>query len=196
MSDDQPVRSIVDKDRLPANFPTHYHGGAFWECLGRAVATFGFLEEVLAKAIFAFTATRPYNEGEIEQAFADWLPRLERALTDQLGSLIKAYGKAVREHPGATITNLDDLLGHLQAASAIRNVLCHGSWPSPDAAGKSVPFFVNRQMFVFDTAVDTAFLSQVQRHTAELACEVMSTVTHMGWRFPGSSGPGKPIWPA
>lgn len=24
---------------------------------------------------------------------------------------------------------------------------------------------------------------------------VINVVTHMGWQFPGSSGPGKPIWP-
>ena len=39
----------VDLDRLPANFPTHRHEAEFWEALGRGVATFGFLEEVLGK---------------------------------------------------------------------------------------------------------------------------------------------------
>jgi hypothetical protein len=27
-----------------------------------------------------------------------------------------------------------------------------------------------------------------------LACAVMNTVTQMGYQFPGSSGPGKPIF--
>jgi len=31
-----------------------------------------------------------------------------------------------------TLTNLDDLLEALSKASVIRNVLCHGSWRSPD----------------------------------------------------------------
>lgn len=48
----------VDPDRLPANFPTHRHEAEFWEALGRGVATFGFFEEVLGKAIFSVTATR------------------------------------------------------------------------------------------------------------------------------------------
>ena len=43
-----------------------------------------FIEEVLGKAIFAFTATRKYEAQEIEDAYEAWLPRLERALTDQL----------------------------------------------------------------------------------------------------------------
>jgi len=188
------LRSIVALDRLPSWFPTHKHEGEFWESLGRAVATFGFLEEVLSKAIFSFTATRPYDEAEIKQAYAEWLPKLERALTDPLGNLIDAYGKAVRAHSGATIENLDDLLSDLRKASAMRNILCHGSWRLPNAAGASVPFFVNRRKKVVDTVMNRQFIDQVQRHAAELACAVINTVTHMGWRFPGSAGPGKAIW--
>jgi hypothetical protein len=188
------VRSVVALDRLPSQFPTHKHEGVFWESLGRAVATFGFLEEVLAKAIFAFTATRPYDEVEIEQAYEEWLPKLERALADPLGNLIYAYRNAVRVHSGATIENLDDLLTDLRKASEMRNILCHGSWRLPNAAGASVPFFVNRHKRVVDSAMDRQFIDQVQRHAAELACAVINTVTHMGLRFPGSEGPGKAIW--
>jgi thymidylate synthase len=186
--------SIVALDRLPSRFPTHKHEGVFWESLGRAVATFGFLEEVLAKAIFAFTATRPYDEAEIEQAYDEWIPKLERALTDPLGNLIDAYGKAVRDHSDATIDNLEDLLSDLRKASEMRNILCHGSWRLPDASGSSLPFFVNRQNKVVDSAMDREFIDQVQRRAVELACAVINTVTHMGWRFPGSTGPGKEIW--
>jgi len=161
--------------------------------LGRAVATFGFLEEVLAKAIFAFTATRPYNQSEMDEAFEQWLPKLERALTDPLGGLIDSFGKAVRDYPDEAITNLPDLLSDLKKAASMRNILCHGSWRLPDSQGASVPFFVNRQKEVFETAMDCAYLDQVQRHTAEIACSVINTVTNMGWQFPGSMGPGKPI---
>lgn len=54
-------RSIIDRDNLPGMFPTHRHEPEFWEHLGRAIASFGFLEEVLGKAIFAFTATRRHR---------------------------------------------------------------------------------------------------------------------------------------
>ncbi|MSM38600.1 MAG: hypothetical protein GJT30_03110 [Geobacter sp.] len=185
---------IIDTARLPKQFPTHRHEETFWAHLGRAVATFGFLEEVLAKAIFAFTATRPYNQSEIDEAFEQWLPKLERALTDPLGGLIDSFGKAVRDYPDEAITNLSDLLSDLKKAASMRNILCHGSWRLPDSQGASVPFFVNRQKEVFETAMDCAYLDQVQRHTAEIACSVINTVTNMGWQFPGSMGPGKPIW--
>ncbi len=185
---------MIDLDRLPDAYPTHRHDPAFWEHLGRTVATFGFLEEVLGKAIFSFTGTRPYKESEVQAGYDAWLPKLEHALTDALGNLINNFGKAVREHPNATIENLDDLLSNLKKASDIRNVLCHASWRPPNNEGASVPFFVDTQKGVFEAAVDIQILKQTQRHTSELACAVINTVTHMGWQFPGSSGPGEPIY--
>jgi hypothetical protein len=166
----------------------------FWENLGRTIATFGFLEEVLGKAIFAFTATTRYPEGEVDAAFEKWLPTLERALIDPLAGLIDSYGKAVRSNSEASIRNLDDLLNALRKASVIRNVLCHGSWRTPDADGKSLPLLVNGQKMVWNTQIDIPYLKQTQKAVAELACEVVTTVTHTGWQFPGSRGPGKTIF--
>lgn len=185
---------VITRSALPAQFPTQAHDSVFWESLGRVVATFGFLEEVLAKAIFSFTATTPYPSEEIDDVFAQWVPKLERALSDPLGGLIDSYGKAVRDNPHATISNLDSLLDDLRDASYLRNVLCHGSWRTPDSDGRSTPFFINRKQECFDTAIDASFLNQVQKHCTELICTVIDTVTHMGWQFPGSTGPGEVIW--
>lgn len=190
----EPKRFAADFKKLPANYPTHKHAGEFWEALGRTVATYGFLEETLGKAIFSFTALQHIPDGELEAAFERWLPTLERALTDPLGGLIASYAKAVRTNSKATLANLDDLLEDLREASAIRNVLCHGSWRLPDDQGRSLPFFVSKKKEAFETPVDVAFLRKVQRHVVELACAVISSVTHMGYQFPGSDGPGIPIF--
>lgn len=160
-------RYVVDCKNLPENFPTHGHGGEFWEASGRAVATFGFLEEILGKAIFAFTATREIPEDEIQAEFEKWVPTLQRALSDPLGGLIDTYDDAVRNNNAATIENLDSLLDRLREAATLRNVICHGSWRPPD--------------------------EQLRQHIVELICNVINTVTHMGWQFPGSSGSGNPI---
>jgi hypothetical protein len=83
MDEEEPVsRTIIDRGNLPSMFPTHRHEPQFWEHLGRTIATYGFLEEVLGKAIFAFTATRRYSPEEVNAAYQAWLPQLERALTD------------------------------------------------------------------------------------------------------------------
>jgi hypothetical protein len=112
-----------------------------------------------------------------------------------LGNLIDAYGKAVRNNSAATIENFEVLLDELRKASVIRNVLCHGSWQRlPDKDGKSLPLFVNKQKMIWDTPIDTPYLEQTQQAVAELACEIINTVTLMGWQFPGSNGPGKAIF--
>lgn len=188
------IRYVIDRASLPTDFPTHRHPANFWENLGRTVATFGLLEEVLCKAIFAFTATRTYDDAEIGDAYEQWLPKLQRALSDQLGGLIETYGKSVREHSNATFSNLPELLDDMRAASKIRNVLCHGSWRCPDQNGASIPFFVSRQGECFEAVVDSDWLEQTRQHVVTLICSVISTVTHMGWQFPGSAGPGVPIW--
>ena len=190
---DEVNRSIIDRDGLPPLFPTHRISPQFWEQLGRTIATHGFLEEALGKAIFAFTATRKYSPDEIEAAFKGWLPQLERALTDQLWNLAESYGKAARDNPATTTKNVDELVEHIKKATVIRNVLCHGSWRAPNASGASVPLFVNRQKQVFDAAIDIPYLEQVQTHVVELACCVIDSVTHVGWQFPGGAGPGKQV---
>lgn len=187
-------RTIIDRKSLPEMYPTHRHEPEFWEHLGRAVASFGFLEEVLGKAIFAFTATRRYSPDQIDSAYEAWLPKLERALTDQLVNLAESYGKATRENPDTTTENVSDLVEQIKEAAVIRNVLCHGSWRTPNSGGESIPLFVNRKREVFETPIDVAYLRHVQAHVAELACSVVDTVTHMGWQFPGGVGPGKRIW--
>jgi len=185
---------IINIDALPEMYPTHRHEPVFWETLGRVVATYGFLEEALGKAIFAFIATKPYSEQEVQKALDGLLPKLQNTLSDQLWNLIESYEKAVREHPNATIENLEYLIEQLKEAAKIRNVICHGSWRTPNSEGASVPFFVNRQQERFDTAIDAAWLDQLQKHVSELICAVINTVTHMGWQFPGGAGPGKVIW--
>lgn len=186
---------VIDINKLPDKFPTHRHTPSFWESLGRTVATFGFLEEILKKAILSFTATKPYSENEIQQAYDDWHQKFEKTLTDQLGNLIETYGKAVREHPDSKVDNLNALLSQLKEASNIRNVICHGSWRPPASNGASRPVFVKPKLKAFNTPIDSLYLDQVQGHTTELICAVINSVICMGWQFPGTTGPGEPIWP-
>ena len=186
--------SYIDRDRLPALYPTHAHPGPFWEQLGRTVGAFGFLEEVLGKAIFAFTAIRDYSEDEIENAYKAWLPKLEKALSDQLCQLAKSYGTAVKESQHSTVENIDELVQAIKDAAKVRNILCHASWRVPDEEGKSLPFFVSFKNEVCETKFDIASLRQIQTHVRELACAVIDSVTQTGYAFPGWIGPGERIW--
>ena len=184
--------SQIDRSALPALYPTHTHSPQFWEQLGRTVATFGFLEEVLGKAIFAYTGTRIYGADEIEDALKAWGPKLERALKDTLKPLADSYGEAVKENKNAKVENIDELIRLIKDAANVRDILCHASWRPPDAEGKSLPFFVNRRNEEVETKMDIQYLRQIQGHAADLAYIVIDTVTQMGWEFPGSVGPEEP----
>ncbi|MEP1535541.1 MAG: recombinase family protein [Paracoccaceae bacterium] len=70
-------RTIIDRESLPEMFPTHRHDPEFWEHLGRAIASIGFLEEVkvldkpwldltspMGKGILAFMSALAEDERE------------------------------------------------------------------------------------------------------------------------------------
>jgi hypothetical protein len=185
---------FVDQSSLPHNYPTHHHEDIFWEELGRTVATFGFLEGVLTRAIFSLTSTIKHNEDGWEEAFDKWVPKIERSLSDQLFELIKTYSDAVKSNPEANKVDLQDFLETLREAARVRNVLCHGSWNKPNEAGASVPFYVTRKGKKFETPIDIAFLQQTREHVVDLSSTVMNSVTQLGWQFPGTGGPGKVIY--
>tara|TARA_R110000787_G_scaffold229616_1_gene337180 strand:+ start:970 stop:1557 length:588 start_codon:yes stop_codon:yes gene_type:complete len=187
------TRHVVNLENLPEWYPTHIQDTKFWEALGRTVATYGFLEETLGKAIFAFTATREFADDEIPAAFEKWCGQLPAMLSDSLGSLIEKYDIAVRNHSEETIGGIDELISDLREAKRLRDVICHGSWQKPDEYGRSIPFFVNRKIEIFQEPVNDQYLDQVRRHVVDLACSVISSVTYMGWQFPSSGGPGYSI---
>ena len=192
MTEDSEIeRFFIDREQLPANYPTHTHGAEFWEALGRAVATFGFLEWVLGRAIFALTATRNIPADQFEVEYEKWLRTLEKALTDPLGGLIREYERAIRANDEAKIP--DDLLEHLREAAMLRNVICHSTWESPDDKGRSVPLYMDKKRNCFATPIDVAYLAQLRQAVVELSCDVIESVTQMGYQFPGSEGPGKSI---
>jgi hypothetical protein len=158
------------------------------------VATFGALEGALGRAIFALTGTAPVLTDDHEAEVAAWYRKLERSLFESLGPLTDLYCSAVRAHPNAATEPLGELEARLREAKRLRDVLCHAEWDLPDTSGRTTPRFVDKRLQVFTTPVDVAFLEHTQRSVAELICDVMDSVTTLGIRFPGTQGPGKPVW--
>ncbi len=184
----------IARGQLPPLWPTDLFSPEFWQQLGRTIATFGLLEEVLGKAIFAFTATRTFSEENVAEHLVKWDKQLQQALTDTLWPLAEVYGKAVRDHQEADFKNVGDLVEDIKRASKVRNALCHGSWHAPDASGATKLYYFDKKDGKFDTRIDIEWLKQVQAHVVGLICSVIDSVTVMGWEFPGGAGPGKPIW--
>jgi hypothetical protein len=187
--------AIIARAQLPSQWPTGFLAAQFWEQLGRTIATFGLLEEVLGKAIFAFTATTEYSAENAAKLIPKWHKQLEQALTDTLWPLSEAYGKAVRELLDAQVRYVGDLVEDIKRASKIRNALCHGSWHTPDTPGKADLHYFDKNDGKLGTRIDIPWMRQVQAHVVDLICSVINSVTIMGWEFPGGAGPGEPIWP-
>lgn len=184
----------IDRDKLPEHYPTHRHTSEFWEELGRTIATFGFLEEMLKKATFAFASITPCSEEEYESKYKEFEKQLERIVSGSLSKLIDEYSKTVRKLPDANTENLDELILNLRKGTEFRNILCHGSWGLPNENGASIPFYVNSKNEKFNSPIDVEFLRKIRHCVVELICDVKDSITLMGWNFPGGHDIGKTIW--
>jgi hypothetical protein len=183
----------VDTSKLPTQYPTHCLPSEFWEQLGRVVASFSFLEDILLRAIVALTFTRELAPDELEAEAEKCSNRLLKVVSDPLGPLIDEYFRLAKRHQAFPISNIEDFEAKLRTAATYRNVMCHGKWRAPDEDGTTVPHFVNKRGEKWNTAVTHDFLVELQAHTSELITEVVNSITLMGWAFPGTHGPGKPL---
>lgn len=177
----------IDIDKLPSNFPTQNHSREFWEALGRVVANYGFLEEVLGKSIFSFTGAQYHPKDKIKEAFEEWIKTLEKALSESLANLIKLSEETARKYKNYGGKNIDELIANLKKSAKYRNVLCHGSWQAPDENNCSKPFFVTNEKdkLIWDTPINIEWLNQVQKHIAQLACCIINSVQSAGLNYPG-----------
>jgi hypothetical protein len=157
----------LDRSAFIPNYPTHAHPPELWEELGRTIATFGFLEDVLVKAYFAITATTSYEwqtEEEAKEAVEKWGEQLALAMADTLASLAQKYAAAVRRNKSASFAGIDGLEASIKKAAERRKALCHGFWGKPHASGGSglsyfrMPGKKVANLQKFDTRIDIAWL--------------------------------------
>jgi hypothetical protein len=193
----------LNRSAVLPNYPTQAHSPEFWEELGRTVATFGFLEDVLVKAYFAISSTTVYEwatEKEAKDAVDKWGEQLARAMADTLVSLAQKYAAAIRENKAANFHKVDELEASIKKAAESRNAICHGLWGMPDKFGKSELSYFSMpgkrvaNLQKFDTRIDIGWLRQLRAEALELACDVIDSVAVLGYQFPSSAGPGEPIW--
>ena len=193
----------INRNALPPSYPTHIQSPEFWEELGRTAATFGYLEDVLVKAYFAITATTSHEfetEDLAKVAVEKWGEQLALALADTLVSLAQKYAAAVRKNERANFPGIDVLEASIKTAAESRNALCHGLWGRPDACGKSALSYFSMpgrkvaNLQEFGSRIDIPWLRQLRAGTLGLACDVIDSVTVMGYQFPSSAGPGEPVW--
>ncbi len=189
---------IINIEAIPNNFPTHKHESEFWECLGRTVATLGFLEEVLKKAILVFNnrelSVYEFNSlntgnfpNELEQEIERFNKMIMKSSKSSLGWLKDEFVKSAKKHYKTEDgeKHIDSIYNKLDKIQELRNPICHGSWQLPDKQGNSKLFFFNRKHETLETAINIDILKQMQKHTAEVACEIINSVSEAELPYPG-----------
>ena len=89
---------FISRDKIDPKWPTHKGDPEFWEELGRAVAAFGFLEDVLARAYYCLSGDRKPDDKEDFEAEVDkWKAELEASLTDTLAALTSRIDSAYKQ---------------------------------------------------------------------------------------------------
>jgi len=195
-------RLRIDRKGLPNEYPTHLHQSKFWAELGRTIATFGFLEETLGRAIFAINLTTEYDEKDIAKALDKWKSTLPLNLTDTLPPLAERFEAGVKGHQEANKARAAHIAAEVKRLAEIRNALCHGSWRKPDVQDKSQLHYMAKKAVTdtgvkpFEPKISIKWMQKRRAEALELICDVIDIVTELGWQFPGSTGPGDVIWPA
>ena len=177
----------------PDNWPTHKGEPAFWEELGRAVATFGFLEDIISRFLLAFEGSKD-GKDYTEEDVARWVHSLERSLSDPLEPLIGKIKKALKGDKRVPAETAGEIVGRLKELNRYRNALCHGAWIGFDEGGRAQlrhfargeggkPISRCEQLSKEDIAA-------VRCETASLIRRLTEVTVSIGVQLPGSGLPG------
>lgn len=132
--------------------------------LGRTIAGFGHLEDMLKRAIFALDRHH-LPAGISERDFQAWLRRMDHVAADSLGTLIERLDRTLLREGRVDRA----LVADLAEIRDWRNLLCHAAWrPAPDGAGWQ-PVFVNTRGEVHEGVLAEADLAAIRALTLDAA---------------------------
>ena len=160
----------------------------FAAALGQCVASFGWLEEVLKRTIYALDRARLADDLRPAE-MQNWVERMGQLADDSMGTLIEQLDAAMRRHPG--LRDRDQITEALGRAKLQRNLLCHASWRPTGDAGRWHPAFVGSRGEVQDAPLSLAELASIQAATLDLGGRVLAIMRATGimGRWPGDDGP-------
>ena len=132
------------------NWPTHEGDSEFWEELGRTVATFGFLELIIAKALFPLTGSMEQERELTEEDFQAWIKQLQDALSVSIGRLAPMLETAFQEDSRISQEEKSDIIFKLEQLKQWRNILCYAAWVKFNTDGEGRPIFINWKNEIYD----------------------------------------------
>lgn len=164
--------------RIGAPPETHYDLPAeLAAALGQCVASFGWLEEIIKRTIYALDRARLADDLTEEELQA-WLARIGGIADDSMGTLIEQLDAAMRRHPGLRDRNkITDRLGEIRLE---RNLLCHASWRPTERKTHWHPAFVSSRGEVQRQPLSVEDLERIREATVEVGARVLRVMRATG----------------
>lgn len=157
---------------------THYVlPGDFAAALGQCVASFGWLEEITKRAIYALDRARLADDLTPEE-LQTWLNHIGGIADDSLGTLIDQLDAAMRRHPG--LHDRNQITARLGEIRLYRNLLCHASWRPTARKTHWHPAFVSSRGEVQAEPLSLADLERILAQTTEIGTHVLRVMRATG----------------
>ena len=118
---------------------------------GRTVATFGFLEITIARALFLLTGTAEQERELTEEDFQAWTKQMQNALAGSIGRLVPKLQTAFRKDSRISREDEDDVICRLEQLKQWRDIPCHAAWVEFNTEGEGRPLFVNWKSEITDS---------------------------------------------
>ena len=127
-----------EKDPFPEDWPTQKGAPEFWEEIGRTVASFAVLEDILARVLVAVTGSREYDEEEISREDLHGLVKqlnagLEKPMYDNLTILINRLDETHFPDEKNFGRLRAELVRRLRLVNPWRHAISHGAWVGFDS---------------------------------------------------------------
>ena len=184
---------VVDRTRLPEGWPTNCGRPAFWEELGRTVATLAQLEDMLSRAHFALTVSREFADiDQARAAYPQWAKALKQSLTDPLDALAKKLARAFRDDERVPASAAADVLARLDDLRIWRNALCHGAWQDFADDGSATLRFFRRGCDgpeQLENRLTLEDIASIRAEAVHLIVDIVDLAAVAGVRFPGTELP-------
>ena len=161
----------MSMSRTPARLPDDFAAQ-----LGHAIASFGFLEEALKRAIFALSL-EGLGKRPDDRALASFLQRMEEIADDTLGTLIDQF---IKQMARAQVRGQDHLAAELRAIRRNRNLLCHASWKPSEKKGHWHPSFLNTKGEVFPNDLNADDIAAITAETLDVAARIVAIMRATG----------------
>lgn len=178
----------VDRDAIPADWPVPQGPDGFWQELGRTIAAFGHLEQMLGSACYALLIAPEQMEAFLEsptgKAASRWVERTRQTWVDALHGLISEFDRGLRDARRIPHAVREGLVADLRLLRPWRNALCHGAWldVDEDGCGHLVHFFLDDgALAAFEPRkITLQDLSDVRARTLDVTIRVVEAASVSG----------------